>query len=46
MEITNDEGLPVVYDGVGKVTMEKSLGCLKMRGTLCLLEIHLESLIP
>ncbi len=33
MEITNEEGLPVVYDGVGKVTMEKSLGCLKMRGT-------------
>ena len=33
MEITNDEGLPVVYDGVGKVTMEKSFGCLKMRGT-------------
>ncbi len=34
MEITNDEGLPVVYDGVGKVTLEKSLGCLKMRGTM------------
>ena len=33
MEITNEEGLPVVYDGVGKITMEKSLGCLKMRGT-------------
>ena len=33
MEITNNQGLPVVYDGVGKVTMEKSLGCLKMRGT-------------
>ena len=33
MELTNEEGLPVVYDGVGKVTMEKSLGCLKMRGT-------------
>ncbi len=33
MEITCDEGLPVVYDGVGKVTMEKSLGCLKMKGT-------------
>ena len=33
MEITNEDGLPVVYDGVGKVTMEKSLGCLKMRGT-------------
>ena len=33
MEITDEEGLPVVYDGVGKTTMEKSLGCLKMRGT-------------
>jgi len=33
MEITDEEGLPVVYDGVGKITMEKSLGCLKMRGT-------------
>lgn len=33
MKITNDEGLPVVYDGVGKVTMVKSLLCLKMRGT-------------
>ena len=33
MDITNNSGLPVVYDGVGKVTMEKSLLCLKMRGT-------------
>ncbi len=33
MKITNDEGIPVVYDGVGKETMEKSLMCLKMRGT-------------
>ncbi len=33
MNITNDVGIPVVYDGVGKVTMEKSLLCLKMRGT-------------
>ena len=33
MQITNNIGLPVVYDGVGKVTMEKSLMCLKMRGT-------------
>ena len=33
MKITNDEGLPVVYDGVGKVTMEQSLMCLRMRGT-------------
>ena len=34
MEITNNEGLPVVYDGVGKVTLENSLGCLKMRGMM------------
>ena len=34
MEITKNEGLPVVYDGVGKNTLEKSLGCLKMRGTM------------
>ena len=33
MNITNQEGLPVVYDGVGKITMVKSLMCLKMRGT-------------
>ena len=33
MKITSDEGLPVVYDGVGKVTMEKSLMSLKMKGT-------------
>ena len=33
MDITNNKGLPVVYDGVGKATMEKSLGCLQMRGT-------------
>ena len=32
MKITNNEGIPVVYDGVGKVTMEKSLMCLKMKG--------------
>ena len=34
MEITKNEGLLVVYDGVGKNTLEKSLGCLKMRGTM------------
>ena len=33
MKITNNKGLRVVYDGVGKDTMEKSLMCLKMRGT-------------
>ena len=34
LELTNNVGLPVVYDGVGKSTLENSLGCLKMRGTL------------
>ena len=34
LEITNDEGVPVVYDGVGKSTFEKSCECLKVRGTL------------
>ena len=34
MEITNTVGLPVVYDGVGKVTLENSLACLKMRGMM------------
>ena len=33
MKITNNKGFDVVYDGVGKDTMEKSLMCLKMRGT-------------
>ncbi len=34
MELTNGKGLPVVYDGVGKSTFEKSLTCLKTRGTM------------
>ena len=34
MEITDGEGVPVVYDGVGKSTFEKSLECLKTRGTM------------
>tara|TARA_B100000029_G_C17501339_1_gene932756 strand:+ start:104 stop:1075 length:972 start_codon:yes stop_codon:yes gene_type:complete len=34
LEITNGEGVPVVYDGVGKVTFEKSCECLQVRGTL------------
>jgi len=33
-QLTDNEGLPVVYDGVGKNTLENSLGCLKMRGTM------------
>ena len=34
MEITNGKGVPVVYDGVGKSTLEKSLNCLKVRGMM------------
>ena len=34
MELTNGKGVPVVYDGVGKSTLEKSLKCLKTRGMM------------
>ena len=34
LEITNGKGVSVVYDGVGKSTFEKSLECLKIRGTM------------
>ena len=34
MQLTEGKGLPVVYDGVGKSTFEKSLECLKIRGTM------------
>ena len=34
MELTGGKGLPVVYDGVGKSTFEKSLECLKTRGMM------------
>jgi len=34
MEITNNEGVPVVYDGVGKDTFNISLKCLKNRGLM------------
>ena len=34
MEITEGKGVPVVYDGVGKSTFEKSLECLSVRGTM------------
>ncbi len=35
-EITRGEGLPVVYDSVGKTTFDASLQCLCPRGTLVL----------
>jgi len=34
MKITEGKGVPVVYDGVGKSTFEKSLECLSVRGTM------------
>ena len=34
MEITGGKGVPVVYDGVGKSTFEKSLECLSVRGMM------------
>ena len=34
MELTDGKGVPVVYDGVGKSTFEKSLECLKTRGMM------------
>ena len=33
-ELTDGKGVPVVYDGVGKDTLEGSLECLKIRGML------------
>ena len=34
LEITENKGLGVVYDGVGKDTFEKSINCLKPRGMM------------
>ena len=34
MEITNNEGVPAVFDGVGKNTFKGSLVCLKTRGMM------------
>ena len=34
MEITSNEGVPAVFDGVGKNTFKGSLACLKTRGTM------------
>ncbi|WP_150460593.1 quinone oxidoreductase family protein [Nesterenkonia ebinurensis] len=35
-QITNEEGVPVVYDGVGKTTFTGSLDSLAVRGTMVL----------
>ena len=34
LEITDGKGVPVVYDGVGKSTLERSLECLCTRGMM------------
>ena len=34
MEITKNEGVPAVFDGVGKNTFKGSLACLKTRGMM------------
>ena len=34
MKITNNEGVPVVFDGVGKDTFKGSIACLKPRGMM------------
>ncbi len=34
LEITENKGVDVVYDGVGKDTFEKSISCLKVRGMM------------
>ena len=34
LEITDNKGVPVVYDGVGKDTLDKSLECLSVRGVM------------
>ena len=34
MKITNNEGVPAVFDGVGKITFHDSIKCLKQRGVM------------
>jgi len=34
MKFTNNEGVPAVFDGVGKKTLKGSLACLKIRGMM------------
>ena len=36
MELTNGQGVPVVYDGIGRDTFEASLACLAPRGIMAL----------
>src|ERR1700761_5864810 len=44
-EITNGEGVPVVYDSIGKVTWSGSLGCLAVRGLMVRLG-HASGAVP
>ena len=34
LEITDKKGVPVVYDGVGNITLEGSVNCLEIRGMM------------
>ena len=34
LDFTKGKGIPVVYDGVGKITFHKSIECLKTRGMM------------
>ena len=34
MKITENKGVPAVFDGVGKKTFQGSIACLKIRGTM------------
>ena len=34
LEITDGKGVPVVYDGVGKDTLDRSIECLAIRGMM------------
>ncbi len=34
LKLTNNKGVDVVYDGVGKDTFEKSINCLKVKGMM------------
>jgi len=36
MKLTNNTGVNVVYDSVGRTTFDKSLNCVTLRGTLAL----------
>ena len=39
LDLTDNKGLGVVYDGVGKETFEKSINCLKPMGMMISFEM-------